>query len=354
VISLATEEQGQNNAAVAEKVAALIGSPLQALAPVVGGGNNRVYIAEMKDGRKFAVKKYPEQEEDRRDRLGAEYDALVFMAEEGFGESVPAVIAVDRQMGLAVYEWIEGEALSSANPESRSPADIASAIEFLEQLFEARNSASAKNLALASECCLSGASLCEQIDRRQERIAEIAETHASLKDFLVGSFDPLLKKLALRARALYEESGFSFEDEIPHGDRVLSPSDYGFHNARRRVDGRLVFLDFEYFGWDDPVKLTSDFLWHPGQTLSLAERQKFESAMKKLYQADSGFQQRLSALYPLYGLRWCLILLNEFLPERWFRRAYSGSKKDMKSAQVAQLGKAELLLQVVHQECARA
>ncbi|MBT5373833.1 MAG: hypothetical protein HOL06_04105, partial [Rhodospirillaceae bacterium] len=245
-------------------------------------------------------------------------------------------------------------ALSAANPESRSPADISSAIEFLEKLFEVRHSANAKSLVSASECCLSGASLCEQIDQRRQRIDEIAESHPALKGFLVGSFDPLLINLVDRARALYEKHSLSFENEISLCSRALSPSDYGFHNVMRRTDGRLVFLDFEYFGWDDPVKLTSDFLWHPGHVLSLSEREQFESAMKKLYQADSGFQQRLSALYPLYGLRWCLILLNEFLPERWFRRVYSGSKKDMESAQAAQLEKAERLLTVVDQECARA
>ena len=40
--------------------------------------------------------------------------------------------------------------------------------------------------------------------------------------------------------------------------RALSPSDFGLHNALRGQDGQLRFVDFEYFGWDDPVKLVSD------------------------------------------------------------------------------------------------
>ena len=53
------------------------------------------------------------------------------------------------------------------------------------------------------------------------------------------------------------------EAELPVEQRTLSPSDFGFHNALRRPDGRVVFLDLEYFGWDDPAKMISDFLLHP-------------------------------------------------------------------------------------------
>ena len=29
-----------------------------------------------------------------------------------------------------------------------------------------------------------------------------------------------------------------------------------------------MYIDFGYFGWDDPVKLTSDFIWHAGMVIS--------------------------------------------------------------------------------------
>ena len=44
--------------------------------------------------------------------------------------------------------------------------------------------------------------------------------------------------------------------------QVFSPSDFGFHNALLKDNGKLCFLDFEYFGRDDPVKLMADFIWH--------------------------------------------------------------------------------------------
>ena len=50
------------------------------------------------------------------------------------------------------------------------------------------------------------------------------------------------------------------------------------------------------------------------------------------------FAERLSAYLPLFGLRWVLILLNEFTPERWQRRVLAGetgSWSDVKARQLA-------------------
>ena len=93
----------------------------------------------------------------------------------------------------------------------------------------------------------------------------------------------------------------------------MVPSDFGFHNSLRQFDGSLAFFDFEYFGWDDPVKLTADVLLHPGTTLKPQLRSRFRVAAGEIYGNDPSFHKRLEALFPLIGLRWVLILLNEFL-----------------------------------------
>ena len=64
------------------------------------------------------------------------------------------------------------------------------------------------------------------------------------------------------------------------------PSDFGFHNSLRREDGSLAFVDFEYFGWDDPVKLTADILLHPGSPLAASQRRRFRQAVCQLYGED--------------------------------------------------------------------
>ena len=99
----------------------------------------------------------------------------------------------------------------------------------------------------------------------------------------------------------------------------------------------MAFVDFEYFGWDDPVKLSADILLHPGRTLAAPQRLRFRRAACELYGKDPCFAERLDAYLPLFGLRWVLILLNEFIPERWQRRVLAGAGESWADAKTTQL-----------------
>ena len=94
-----------------------------------------------------------------------------------------------------------------------------------------------------------------------------------------------------------------FETDLNDDYQLLSPSDFGFHNTLLTKDG-LKFIDFEYFGWDDPVKLTCDFLLHPGMTLTNERKNIWVRRTKEIFSDANYFQQRLSASYGLYGLCW--------------------------------------------------
>jgi hypothetical protein len=325
-------------------VSALAGAEVVALGPVKGGGNNRVYRVELSDGSLCAAKCYPSQEEDPRDRLGVEFGALSFLADQGVGAALPQPLAADREAGIALYEWIEGEAVAANDPAARRPGDVDQALELLAKLHDLRLAPGAKDLPPGSDPCFSGADLVAGIAGRRIRLGEVAEGNNSLQAFLSGKFDPALEGARQRAVRNYEAAGMNFDTAIPEPERTLSPSDFGFHNTRRREDGSLVFLDFEYFGWDDPAKLTADILLHPGMVLSAEEAAEFRKGLAEINRDDDGYEPRLVALWPLFGLRWCLILLNEFLPERWFRRAYADGGRDRETAQTRQLDKAEDML----------
>jgi len=166
-----------------------------------------------------------------------------------------------------------------------------------------------------------------------------------LVDFLVHSFAPQFANWSTSARALAAEAGLDFDAELPQEWRSLVPSDFGFHNSLRRSDGSLAFVDFEYFGWDDPVKMTADILLHPGRTLLPEHRSRFRQAAMRLYGGDDpAFARRLSAYLPLFGCRWVLIMLNEFIPELWRRRTLAGESGSWSEAKIRQLGKAREFL----------
>ena len=64
---------------------------------------------------------------------------------------------------------------------------------------------------------------------------------------------------------------------------ILSPSDFGFHNSLFR-NNKLFFFDFEYAGWDDPIKLMCDFILNPDYKISSKNEIFFIEKFKKIFQ----------------------------------------------------------------------
>lgn len=316
--------------------ATLAGAEIRACAPAERGGNNRVWRIETADG-VLALKVYPRHPEDPRDRLGAEFAALEFLSRHDV-DCVPRPLAADRDAGVALYEWIEGGPVKDPGA-----ADIDMAVDFAARLRALSGAAASGEVGAASEACLSAAELASQVEGRFERLDGVAADHDALREFLETGLRPIHAEVLARCRAGYDGAGWDFDAEIPPPARTLSPSDFGFHNALRRPDGRIAFLDFEYFGWDDPVRLAADFVLHPGMRLTGDNRRRFMGGAHAVFAEDEEFPRRLALLTPLIGIRWCLILLNEFLPDRWARRAFAAGPADRHEAQHAQLEKSQAL-----------
>jgi hypothetical protein len=220
-------------------------------------------------------------------------------------------IACDQKRKIAVYSWVEGVRFSDKIIEE---ADVDSAVGLLDELDRLRDVPAAAQLPLASEACFSLEQLVNNVRRR---VAVLLGTDGGTPEFeqmraFVGrELDEACGRFADRARRGYGGMGHSAQDELPSSERVLSPSDFGFHNAINTGAG-TIWLDFEYFGWDDPAKTMADFVLHPAMHLDIAVRRYFWQKMVKRFGAD-GLAERAYLLYPLYGLLWCLIILNEFL-----------------------------------------
>jgi len=152
---------------------------------------------------------------------------------------------------------------------------------------------------------------------------EEGDDYAGLRRFLQDEFELEMDLFTEKAQRRLPTAGIELREELGADERTLSPSDFGFHNSVRRPDGQLVFLDFEYFGWDDPTKTVSDFLLHPGMSLSVDSRRRFLSAFLNRLDTDGRIASRLETVYPLWGLKWCLIILNEFLTEHSNRRRFA-------------------------------
>lgn len=296
----------------------------------VSGRNSRVYRVTSGE-RNFALKEYPARRDDPRQRLHTEVGALRLMERHGL-HTVPRVVATDENRGYALLEWIDGRPMAEV-----AAGDIDQALAFVAAIHALRRSDAATAQPMASEACLSAAEIVRQIDARLEVLLRHAAEPA-LGVFLADQFSPAQARLVGDAEVGCRAAGINFGMPLPPDCRTLIPADFGFHNSLRRHDGTLIFLDFEYFGWDDPVKLVADFLLHPGMALSPPLRTRFLAGARDIYADDPTFPARLNKLYPLFGLRWVLILLNEFIPERWQRRVavrIEGSWSEIKARQLA-------------------
>ena len=228
-----------------------------------------------------------------------------------------------------LMEWIGGESVAA-----HSRSDLEAAISFVVRIFELSGEPGIPRFASASEACFSPAEILRQIDAR---LAELRR-HPMLAAFFEEELFPAL------AAARSAMPGTAASDELAPGLRRLIPADFGFHNALRQADGRLRFFDFDYFGWDDPVKLTADFVLHPAMSLSEADKGLVVERMAAALPDDPGFTRRVRRHLPLYAVRWALILLNPFRADR--QEALPADAARRQELLAAQIGKARAMCEL--------
>jgi Phosphotransferase enzyme family len=280
-------------------------APVTAIEEVRKGGNSRVF--KLTTARAvYALKKYPA--DDRRDRQGAEARALTFFARAKLGRT-PQLIAADRDAHVSLLSWIEGAAVTVV-----VDADVAQFAQFQVDLDRAIDPDVRREIGPAAEACVSGERILSHIHGRCGPLAAFAAQLPELDAFLKSRFLPALTAAEARARRAYDALRLDFAADRSATDQTLIASDFGAHNALRGANGKLSFLDFEYFGWDDPLTSIGNFVLHPGMRLTPAQRTLYRDAL--LAHFGMMHAERLAALLPLFALRWCAIVLSELLPER--------------------------------------
>jgi len=295
---------------IKKMVGSIYSDPINNVAKLKGRGNSRIYRLILSKKNSILLKDYPDLMIDPRKRLLAEVKALKLVEELN---KTPKVIAFDELQNFALYEWIEGNNLYVIED-----CHISQALDFISSLQGIKGK---EVYGLASGACLNAKELLNQINYRLERLLE--SENKDLNNFLVSTFEPLLKKV-------WKSSGDDWpkenlEKDLPMTLQILSPSDFGFHNAILKDNSDLVFLDFEYFGRDDPVKLMADFIWHPGMNLNSDQKTDWLKGLNSIFNDDSELILRFKSAWPLYGLRWALIVLNEYLEDGWHKRAYANN-----------------------------
>lgn len=327
-----------------ERLSTLLPEPVTGLERIGGGGNSQVYRLETSGGKRFALKVYFRNPADQRDRLATEYGSFSYLWANGFRE-IPQPLDSDPVLGWAVYQYLEGEKIP---PGAARDTDLLAAVDFLGRLHEISRQPESARLGVASEASFTAGLIAQNVRQRLTRLQGAegeGAMYEALRTFLSHEFIPLLDNVVKWSATHLDKAGMGFDKELNQSQRTLSPSDFGFHNALRHPDGRIFFLDFEYFGWDDPAKMISDFLLHPAMSLRPEANRRFASAIFQRFADWPGLSARVESVYPLFGLKWCMIFLNEFLPDSLRRRQFAGAAgADRSAVQTRQLEKARQML----------
>ena len=287
-----------------------LGEAVATLAALPPGGNNTLWKAVTGRGRSFLIKRYAARPGDDRERLGREIGALGFLWGQGV-RCIPEPAFAVPELGVGVFAFVEGAPVRLGEV---TAADVSAAADFLVLLRRLAGQPEAAALPPASEAVFAPAGYREVIERRREGLLAVASrAEEGLERFLRQDLAGLLEEAAGFARAEAGRRGVPWEEGLDQAWRTLSPSDFGFHNALRRPDGTLVFVDFEYFGWDDPAKAVADFLHHPAARVPPLLRAPFVEAVVRGFPKGTAVADRLAVVYPLTGVNWCLIALNPFL-----------------------------------------
>lgn len=311
-----------------------------------GGANNKVFCVKEADGNTLVLKHYFHHPSDQRDRAKAEFSFSNFAWENGVCV-IPKPYGYDGKSQLGLYEFISGRTVL---PTEITEGTVQKASQFIQKLNHYRNLPSAQELPNAAEACFSFAQHLKCVERRLETL-RLTEQQSKIDQEAIRFLNGPLTQTWIQTRdtALQnvEKAGFSFHKELSWKDRCLSPSDFGFHNALVTTKNDYRFFDFEYAGWDDPAKLVCDFFCQPALSIPLEYFELFTFHLTSEFSDPDWHLHRIRLLFPIYQVKWCCILLNDFLQSGRDRRRFACGSEDEETRKVKQLEKARRALEQI-------
>jgi thiamine kinase-like enzyme len=309
--------------------------------PYNSGGNSSVWKVEIENSPPLAIKFY-HNDLARKDRRIVEEFSLERMRQYGVS-NIPHIVTTDKNVEASIFRHIEAHVVSELDI-----SKIEIILDFIQKLKVLKESDDG-NFPLASAACLSGEDIARQIKFRLLSFQQAREINHDLNEFLAEEFNPFFKTLIEWAKDNWPK-GSEFSKPLDIKNQILTPSDLGAHNMLENDKGEIYFIDFEYFGLDDPAKTVSDFLLQPKNKINMDLGRVWVSKMAELLsKSDPEFLDRLAASWPLYGLCWSLIMLNEYRADNWYRRKQSKGYVDSEYDKVKtqQLCKATELLNFI-------
>lgn len=301
--------------------------------PIGLGKNNRTYLVSTHE-KKYLAKFYFSLPQNQRARLSNEFSFLEYVKEIGV-TNVPHPVLRSDLYNLGIYEFIEGRAFLSGDINKDS---ILTAANFFSSINRNENIDKAKQLNFASDAFLDLDQSIRQIDERILTLTGIIKKQGQSMEAI--KFSRNLQNLWSNVKVdLILNKDFIMKNNV----LCVSPSDFGFHNTLIKRD-KLFFVDFEYAGRDDPAKFLADFFIQPEIRVPINYMRLFADKALDFSDNKEIIFKRALKLFPMFQVKWCCIMMNEFFPEIAERRMFSNPELDLEESKYQQLQKAKTLL----------
>ena len=291
---------------------------------VKGGRNSSVYLAQEANGGLYCFKFYPKpSQQDKRKRLITEYSFLEYLEKCGL-DNIPRVEEIDIEENWMMSTWLVGSA-----PKKIGRGEIQGVIEFLKSSNKVEMRDEKERLCMASEALISKISLINSIDdriNRLEALKSFSKAELETKEWLATIIKPLKNEIQNKL------VGKDFQ--VKPRELIASQSDIGIHNMIKKGQ-EVFFIDFEYAGKDNIVKLVADLIYQPEHKMN---NDLVSYLMEGLDKSIGGLIQRewkeqLKLAAPLICLKWSLIIVNNCKTEEDLERRLIKAKGYIKRHQ---------------------
>ncbi|MEI6572501.1 MAG: hypothetical protein WCO61_03045 [Alphaproteobacteria bacterium] len=312
---------------------------VRSIHPLPASGNNRAYKISTNKGF-ILLKEYFTHPFDIRDRSKNEFAFLTY-ASKVAPQFVPNPIAIDSEQKIAAYEFIRSTAISSNN---FFASDIEAAAEFFCLLNQDKFKDAAIDLPQASEAQYSISGHLNSVEGRIKHLQSVGDMNIRfIKRFLYDLSEAWLE-LERNALIWSKRHFISLDLNLDPENRCISPSDFGFHNALRRENGSIVFIDFEYAGWDDPARMCADFFSQPKVPIPDKYHGLFKSRCLSIFPGTELLHKNIRLMLPIFQAKWCCIIAGVIDPVVLERRLFAHPGLDKEEIIVRQIALADVYL----------
>ena len=136
------------------------------------GRNSAVFKLGLDNDTYLKFKIYPV--DDNHDRINSEFYSTKILSDFGF-DSIPKPLKYDKELGIAAYQWLEGDIINEHNLD-----DISKCSNFINDLFKVKSEKDFSKIGLASAACISGKGIEEQLHQRINFFANIENKDLSI------------------------------------------------------------------------------------------------------------------------------------------------------------------------------